>query len=242
MLAFGGGGWGAWRRGADYYDEGVLIWLEVDTRLRELTHGERSLDDFCRAFFGGGTGQAEVKPYTFDDVVAALNSIAPYDWKTLLNERLTATRPQAPLDGYSRSGWRLAYGDKPTELETLTASARKLIDHAATLGLKLTPDGTVADVIPAKAADRAGVGPGMKVLSVNSRRWSAERLAEAVRTSKTNREPIELILENRDYLRVYRLDYHDGARHPRLERTAGKKDLLAEILKPRSLPATGATK
>ncbi len=240
MLAYGNGGWGAWRRGVDYYYEGVLIWLEVDTRLRELTQGKKSLDDFCRAFFGDGTGAPEVKPYTFDDVVKALNDVAPFDWKTLLNQHLTSTAEQAPLEGIVRSGWRLGYAEKPTDLETAAAAARKMVDASSSLGLWLSPDGTVQDVVPGRAADRAGIAPGMKVLSVNSRRFSPEGLARAVKASKANQQPIELIAENRDYVRVYKVAYHDGARHPRLERTAGRPDVLAGILKPRVEAASPA--
>ncbi len=85
MRAYDASGWSALRRSVDYYDEGTLIWLEVDTKIRQLTKGKRSLDDFCRHFFGGPSGTVEVKPYNFDDLVAALNAVAPYDWKSLLS-------------------------------------------------------------------------------------------------------------------------------------------------------------
>src|SRR5207249_8733378 len=99
MGAYGAGGWNAWRRSADYYDEGTLIWLEVDTTIRRLTQGERSLDDFCRGFHGGAGGVVTVKPYTFEDVVAGLNAVAPHDWKGLLTRHLTETAERAPLAG-----------------------------------------------------------------------------------------------------------------------------------------------
>jgi predicted metalloprotease with PDZ domain len=239
MLAFGTGGWGAWRRSADYYDEGVLIWLEVDTRIRQLTQGQRSLDDFCRRFFGGDGGVPEVKPYTFEDIVTGLNAVVPYDWKALLQRRVTATTEQAPLDGIEASGWRLAYGDKPTDLEKAAAGLKKVLDLSSSLGLLLSPEGTVIDVIPGKAADRAGVGPGMKILAVNSRRWTADRLNLAVAASKKPNSTLELLLEKDDLIRTYRLDYHDGPRHARLERVAKRPDLLAEILKPQAAAVSG---
>ncbi len=86
MLA--GPEWVNWRRGLDYYPEGQLIWLEVDSIIRQQTHGKRSLDDFCRRFHGGQSGPPIVVPYTFDDVVHALNDVAPYDWASLLKERV----------------------------------------------------------------------------------------------------------------------------------------------------------
>src|SRR5262249_23026288 len=63
--------WASRRRGVDFYDEGALLWLDVDTLIREKSGGKKSLDDFCRAFFGGD-GAPEVKAYTFEDVVKAL--------------------------------------------------------------------------------------------------------------------------------------------------------------------------
>ncbi|MET0283976.1 MAG: peptidase M61, partial [Polyangiales bacterium] len=44
--------WVSWQRSEDYYSEGQLVWLDVDTRIRELSGDTRSLDDFARAFFG----------------------------------------------------------------------------------------------------------------------------------------------------------------------------------------------
>src|SRR5258708_35153451 len=99
MSAYGGGGWNAWRRSADYYDEGTLIWLGIDTKIRQLTNGQRSLDDFCRRFYGGGGSLAEVKPYTFQEVVAEVNAVAPHDWRKLLAPRLTETGGKGPQGG-----------------------------------------------------------------------------------------------------------------------------------------------
>ncbi len=71
------GEWASWRRGVDFYDESTLIWLEADVVIRRETQGRRSLDDFCRVFHGGPSGPPEVKPYTFEDLVAALRQVAP---------------------------------------------------------------------------------------------------------------------------------------------------------------------
>src|SRR5262249_13799713 len=61
--------WESWRRSVDFYDEGTLIWLDVDTTILELTKGQRSINDFCRVFFDGHNSGPELKPYNFDDVV-----------------------------------------------------------------------------------------------------------------------------------------------------------------------------
>src|SRR5262249_10826841 len=156
----------AWRRSVDFYDEGILIWLEVDTLIREKTNGQRSLDDFCHRFHGGASGPACVKPYTLDDIVADLNAVAPHDWKALLTRRVTATAEQAPLEGLQRSGWRLVYKEKPTDYQEEWESREKKVDLTASIGMLLGEDGAVTDVIPGKAAERAGIGPGMKMVAV----------------------------------------------------------------------------
>jgi predicted metalloprotease with PDZ domain len=224
--------WVAWHRSADYYDEATLIWLEVDTRIRMLTNGQRSLDDFCRSFFGGASGNPEVKPYTFDDVVAGLNAITPYDWRELLTRRLTATGENAPLEGLAQSGWKLAYGDKPSAFFKSAEGLFKMVNQSSTIGLILSPEGNVIDVIPGSAADRAHIGPGMKLIAVNTRKWTAEGLAEAIAASNKPANRIELLFENSDFFKTSTLDYHGGAKYPKLEKNAAGQDLLAEILKP----------
>ena len=44
--------------------------------------------------------------YSFDDVVAGLNAVMPYDWAKFLNERINAVAPKYPLDGLTRFAGR----------------------------------------------------------------------------------------------------------------------------------------
>src|SRR5262249_56337554 len=108
----GGGGWG-WGRGngKGVYYEGELVWLQVDALLRQQSQGKKSLDDFCRRFFGGQNGPPAVVPYTLDEVVRTLGEVAPYDWRGLLDARLNSTQGAAPLGGIEAAGWLLLYGD-----------------------------------------------------------------------------------------------------------------------------------
>src|SRR5579871_1215057 len=76
------------RRGVDFYNEGALIWLEADVLIRQLSKGAKSLNDFCRTFHGGPGGTAALKPYSFDDLVAGLNSVQAYDWAGFLHTRV----------------------------------------------------------------------------------------------------------------------------------------------------------
>ena len=85
------------RRGVDYYEEGMLIWLEADVTIRQLSHGTKSLDDFMKAFEGPPSSGPTMKPYTFEDVVQAMNSVQPYDWAGFFRERLQSTAPPRHL-------------------------------------------------------------------------------------------------------------------------------------------------
>jgi predicted metalloprotease with PDZ domain len=225
--------WSARRRGVDFYDEGALIWLDVDTLIRQKTDGKKSLDDFCRAFYGGTGGAPEVKTYTFEDIVAALNGVVEHDWKGFLERRLKATDPDPPLDGITRAGWKVTYGKEPSELLKLTEAEQKGLDLSSSIGLLLGGDGTVVDVVPGMAADKAGLGPHMKVTAVNGRRLSPERLKEAVAATADGKEKLTLLIENGDFFQTLELHYAGGARYPKLERDPSIRDRLSEIFKPR---------
>ncbi len=226
--------WATRRRGVDFYDEGALLWLDADTLIREKTAGKKSLDDFCKAFYGGPSGPPEVKPYSFDDLVKTLNEVVPHDWKGFLMQRLTTTSPEPPLEGLARSGWKLVYKDNAGDLFRAREGEDKTTDLSVSLGLRIKEDGRVADVVPGKPADRAGIGPGMKLLAVNGRRWSADRLREALTAARQNKSRVELLLENADFFHTFALDYAEGEKYPHLEREAKKPDLLGAILRPRT--------
>jgi predicted metalloprotease with PDZ domain len=222
----------AWRRKTDFYPEGALIWLEADTVIRQQSKGRYSLDDFCRKFYGGQSGPPQVLPYTFNDVVATLNEVVPYNWREFFQKRIYEINPRAPLGGIENSGWHLAYTNKVPAALKSREGARKFTDLSFSLGLLLKPDGYITDVLPGSPADKAGIGPAMKLVAVNGRAWTPENLRRAVSSASTNREPLELLVENSDYFKTCKLNYHDGEKYPYLERSANKPDLLAEILKP----------
>jgi predicted metalloprotease with PDZ domain len=233
LLYYARNDWGAWRRAVDFYDEGVLVWLEVDSILREKSKGKLSLDDFCKRFHGGPGGKVELKPFTFEELVADLNAVMPYDWKSHLTTRMTATSEQAPLQGIERAGWKLGFAAKPSELQTTRESDDKSVDLTASIGLMLTQYGQVTDVIPGRAAHKAGIGPGMKIIAVNGRRWSASGLRASLAATKEGKEKAVLLIENGEYFNSLPLDYRDGERYAVLERIAGSEDLLAAICRPR---------
>src|SRR4051812_27723423 len=235
MLRLAPGGWQNWRRGLDYYPEGELIWLEVDTRIRQLTNNQKSLDDFCRAFHGGQSGPPTVVPYNFNDIVTALNAVAPYDWASLLNERVNAVQPRAPLGGIEQGGWRLVYNDTPNEMAKALEGVAKMANFTYSLGFYVSAEsGALGDVIVGSPAFKAGLGPGMKLIAVNGRKYSGSRLNAALGASRGTSQPIDLLVENAHKFKTYTIGYHDGPRHPHLVRVADKPDLLDDVIKPRT--------
>jgi predicted metalloprotease with PDZ domain len=225
--------WESWRRTVDYYDEDVLNWLWVDTIIRQQTHGQKSMDDFCHLFHGGQSGPPEVRTYTFDDVVNTLNQVAPYDWRGLWTERLTNHGPGAPLSGIEGSGWRLVYNETPSELIKVRKRELKEVNAEYSIGLLLDESGNVLDTVEGMPAAKAGIGPGMKVAAVNGKRFSSDVLNDALRAAKNNSEPIELLIENTEYFKTYKVDYHGGEQYPHLVRDDSKPDVLTEIIKAR---------
>jgi len=232
-LYFSPSAWSSWRRGTDFYDEDVLNWLWADTILRQQSKGKKSIDDFCRLFHGAPSGPPMVKGYTLDDVVDALNQIAPYDWRGFWTERLTTHNANAPLGGVEGSGWKVVYTDTRSETVRASEDNRKEMDASYSIGLLLKEDGGIVDTIEGSAAATAGIGPGMKLIAVNGRAFSTEVLRAAMQAGKTSSEPLELLIENTEYYQTYKLDYHGGEKYPRLARDDSKPDMLSDIIKPR---------
>ena len=230
--------WMNYRRRVDYYDEGSLIWLDADVLIRTRSNGKLSLDDFCRRFHGGQDTAPVVKTYTFDDVVNTLNDVMPYDWRSFLNARVNAINPHAPAGGITNGGWKLVYTDKPNTQIRIDDHARKSIDLSFSLGMLLKEDGTVMDVNPNLVAFKAGMAPGMKIVSVNGRGWSSDVLQEAIASARTSTAPIEVVVENGSFQETYKLNYHGGARYPHLERDNSKPDVIGAVIKSRSKAST----
>jgi predicted metalloprotease with PDZ domain len=223
--------WYSWRRGTDFYAEDTLNWLWVDVIIRQQSKGKKSIDDFCLLFHGAPSTGPALKTYTFDDVVNALNQVAPYDWRGFWTERLTTHAPHAPLGGIDGSGWKVVYDETPSEMLNGAAGMYHFVPAGFALGLSLREDGGITDTIEGEVSAKAGIGPGMKVIAVNGRKYSPDVLRDAIKAAKGSTSPIELLVENTDYYKTYKLDYHGGEMYPHLVRDASKPDLLSDILK-----------
>ena len=227
-----------WRprtRSTDFYDESAMLWLEADTLIRSTTHGAKSLDDFCRLFYGPPSTAPKVVAYDFNDVVQALNTVMPYDWRGFWTLRLNRVRADAPLEGLAAGGWHLAFAAEPSPVEKGNAALEKTTNLYYSLGLTLKDEGAViADVVPGTPADAAGIAPDSSLIAVNGRKYSKDVLQDALKSGGTEPRAIKLLIQKDDMFDTVELQYAGHARHPRLERDEAAPDLLTPILSPRT--------
>ena len=227
-----GKAWFSYRRSVDFYDESWLIWLEADTVIRKQTGGKKSLDDFCRSFHGAPSTGPKLVTYTFDDVVAGMNAIAPYDWRKFFRDRLDHIGPRAPLGGIEGGGWKLVYNETPNDHISADDRVGGGITMEYSLGMNLSRDGSVLDVVPGMPAAESGLAPGMKIQTINGKACSPEALHDAVRATKNGAGSIELVADNDGFSKPYRVSYRGGELYPHLVRVEGQPDLLSEMLRP----------
>ena len=239
-LYFAPQSWSSWRRGTDFYSEDTLNWLWVDVIIRQQSKGKKSIDDFCHLFHGAPSTPPMVKTYNFDDVVNALNQVVAYDWRGFWTERLTSHGPGAPLGGIEGSGWKLVYDEHRSEMMRAWEEDHRTIDASFSVGLIIKEEGEIADTIEGMPAAQAGIGPGMKILAVNGRRFNGQVFRDALQAGKNSSQPLQLLVENTDYFKTCRLDYHGGDRYPVLERDPSKPDLLETIIRPLAPRPDGA--
>jgi len=232
--------WVNWRRENDFYPEGELLWLAVDAKIRELSHGEHSIDDFARNFFGVDDGSFVTHTYTFDDVVTALDKVQAYHWANFLNDWVNGLDEQVPLlSGIEASGWRLVYTDKPSGYQNALENVGmgelegKGINAMFTIGVFLKNDGKVVDVLWDGPAFKAGLAPGMKLVSINDRAFSSTVLREEIIHAQKNKKPLQLRVENDGVSTLHAIHYDGGLKYPNLIRAPGKTDYLQAILAPK---------
>ena len=226
--------WRSWQRSEDYYSEGLLIWLDTDTLIREQSHGQKSLDDFARAFFGINDGSDVPVTFTFDDIVKTLNRVQPYDWATFLHARLEGHGPGAPLDGIVRGGYKLVYTNTPSSYFKDSESSRRVTDLTYTVGMVVGNDASLTDVLWGGVAFTNGLTIGTQIVAVDGTAYTSDRLKDAIESAKKNPDPIELLVRNGDRFRTIRFNYHDGLRYPHLDRDAATPARLDDILTTRN--------
>ena len=226
--------WVSWQRSEDYYNEGLLVWMDVDSLLREKTGGRKSIDDFAKAFYGVRDGDWGELTYTFGDVAATLNGIVAWDWQGYLTKRLREHAAGAPIEGFARNGYRLVYTPDATPAFKDSEKTRKVVDLSFSGGLIVgdnaeTNKGEVTGVTWGSPAFDAGLTVGTKIVAVGGQNYSADRLRAAV-AAKT---PVALLVKAGDAFRDVTLDYRGGLRYPRLQKIGTGEGGLDRLLAPR---------
>ncbi len=231
--------WANWRRQNDFYPEGELLWLAVDMKIRSLSHDRRSIDDFARAFYGIDDGSFATHTYDFEDVVAALDKVQPYDWAGFLRGWVEGTGDQVPLlSGIEASGWRLAYTDKPSGYQDALEHVGmgelegEGINQMFSVGMFVANSGKVVDVLWKGPAFKAGLAPGMTLVSIDGHAFSAQALGDAIVAAQRSGKPLHIRARSDGALNVYEVDYTGGLKYPHLVREPGKTDFLKRILAP----------
>ena len=235
--------WVSWQRQEDYYMEGLLIWLDADTKIREMSGGKKSLDDFAKLFYGIDNGSYVTRTYTFDDLVKALNQVQAYDWASFLHKRVDELAPETPKQGLERGGYRLAYSDTPPDWLKAVEDAestdsddgepdRKVANFSTSLGFTVMSDGTLEDVWWDSPAFKAGITPDAKLMAQNGTSFTSSALKAAIVEAETGSSPIHLLFKRAGEFKSVDLDYHGGLRYPKLERIEGTPDRLDDILAP----------
>lgn len=223
--------WRDWQRRRDYYSEGVMLWLAVDARLRELTHDRRSIDDFAARFFAGATPDSPTRTYTFEDVCSALNAVAPADWAGILHSWLDAHDELDTQQGLNRMGWKLVYTETPTTAFTASEDEAGVSDLSYSIGITARDDGVIRSVVWNGPAFRARLRAGTRIVKVNGEPYSTAALLAAVRRSAQH--PVALEIEQDQQPSSVVLDYRGPLRYPRLVRQADQPDRLSRLLAPR---------
>nr|WP_295786088.1 peptidase M61 [Rhodoferax sp.] len=222
--------WSDWQRREEYYNEGQMVWLDTDTKIRELSQGAKSLNDVAKAFFGVEGGRVTTLTYNFDEYVKELNAVAPFDWSGFLRQRLDTHSGATLLDGITRGGWKLVFTDKQSEFAKANETSQRTTDFYYSLGFGVDKDGKITGVKWGGPAFNAGLTGSMQLLAVNSDSYKAELLRDAI-TKARDGTGLELLVKFEDRYKTVRIDYRDGQRYPKLERMVGTPDRLTEILK-----------
>lgn len=232
--------WPSWQRSEDYYNEGLMVWLEASAIIARESGGARSLDDFARAFFGMNDGDWGVLTYNRQDVIDTLNQVQPYDWAGFFRQRIDQPTQEVTKAGFTLGGYRLVYGDTPNALVKAGETANKTIDQSFGAGLVVDQSGDVQSVIWDSAAFRAGLTNGSKIVAVNETEYSPDLLRSALAATRDGQHPVSLLVKQAKRYRTITLDYSGGIRYPRLQKDGEGESSLDRLLAPRATGGPGA--
>lgn len=225
-------GWASYQRSEDYYNEGLLIWLEIDATLRARTKGEKGMDDFVRLYTAGPNGTWDARGATLEEIADKLNGLSAYDWTGLLRERLNGKSPNAPLSGLTLGGYRLIYTREATAFFRDAEKRSNETNLTYSLGMTVSKNGHVNTILWDGPAFKAGLTTAAEIISVNGRVFTDEVLRDAIGDAEGGKEPIRLIVKSGKRVREIAIAWNGGHRFPRLEKIGTGDGSLDRLLMP----------
>ncbi len=220
------------RTAGDFYAEGELLWLDVDSIIREKTHGRKSLDTFLHLYAGPPDTGPITRTYTRADIEKLLNEVLPYDWHAFFQKHVYDIAARPPTREIERAGWRLVYTGKPNRFMQAQAKLFHMNNQWLTYGLKINKHNVVMDVREGSPAWKAGMAPGMKIQAVDGQAYTVKTFNYAMRQAEHLSAPTVFVVDQDGWYHSYAVSYHDGPRYPHLVRIPGRPDMLARIMAP----------
>ena len=219
------------RTADDFYTEGELLWLDVDSIIREKTGGRKSLDTFLHLYSAPALTGPITKTYTRADIERLLNKVVPYDWHEFFQKRVYEVAPQPPTAELARAGWRLVYTSQPNPFIVASEALRHTDDQWYSYGVVLSK-GAVTDVREGSPAWKAGMAPGMKIMAVDGQAYTGAVLKYVSQHAQHSSAPTPFLVRQDGWYHTLTVDYHGGPKYPHLVRLPGKPDMLAKIMAP----------
>jgi predicted metalloprotease with PDZ domain len=207
--------WRDWERREDYYTEGPLLWLGVDAQIRRLTDGKKTLRDFVRGFFATGPKPLVVEPYTFSDLIVALNTVAPFSWRAYLLTRLNAHDGAYLQHDLRNAGYALIFDATETNVFAQEEQADGVVDLSYSIGARVLQNSAVQSVSWDGPAFKAGMVPGMKIKAVDGKEFSLDVLRQRIQAALPVQIRLTVLNEAGEVEELY-IDYRTGLRFPDL--------------------------
>jgi len=234
-------GWIDWQRNEDYYNEGLMIWLEADAIIQKGSGGTKGIDDFARAFFGLTDGDWGEVTYDRADIVRGLNAVYRYDWDGFLRQRIDGLSPEVTKAGIDLGGYSLVYGETPNSAIQFRETARHLVDQSFGIGLVVRDDGAIDQVIWDSAAFKAGLTTADRIIAIDGTEWSRKLFLDSLRAARDQKEALQLLVKRGKQFTTFPLAYSGGIRYPRLQKTSPGEGSLDRLLKPKTAAAVSAS-
>ena len=220
------------RTAGDFYTEGELLWLDVDTIIRTQSHGTKSLDTFLHLYSAPKFTGPITKTYTRADIEKLLNEVVPYDWHAFFQRHVYEVAKLPPTGELKRSGWKLVYTAKPNPFIAAREQMFGMNYQWLSYGFNIGKNGALLDVREGSPAWQAGMAPGMKIESVDGQRYSPAVLKYVMGQAEHDHQPTSFIVSKDGWFHTIEVSYFGGARYPHLVRIPGTPNLLSKIMAP----------